>query len=88
MLSFHVLSLEGRKRRERRVINISSGSGTGDFEGMLRIEVGQEDSPLCRWIRGTCDTPHVYPDPDHPLADTFYRGNAPALILSLMTDLV
>jgi len=50
LLSFHVLSLEGRKRRERRVINISSGSGTGDFEGMLRIEVGQEDSCLCRWM--------------------------------------
>ena len=33
---------EGRKRRGRRGINISSGSGTGDFEGMLRIEVGQE----------------------------------------------
>ena len=32
--------LEGRKRRGRRVINISSGSGTGDFEGMHRIEVG------------------------------------------------
>ena len=46
-------------------IKISSGSGAGDFEGMLRIEVGQEDSYLCRWMRGTCNTPHVHPDPDH-----------------------
>ena len=50
MLLSHVLSLEGRKRRERRVINIPSGSGTGDFEGLIRIEVGQEDSYLCRWM--------------------------------------
>ena len=49
-------SLEGRKRRGRRVINISSGSGTGDFEGMLRIEVGQEDSYLCRWERDVLHT--------------------------------
>ena len=30
-------------------IKIPSGSGIGDFEGLLRIEVGQEDSCLCRW---------------------------------------
>ena len=46
-------SLGGRKRRGRREIKISSGSETGDFEGMLRIEVDQEDSYLCRWRRGT-----------------------------------
>ena len=44
MLLSHVLSLEGRKRRGRRGIKIPSGSGTGDFEGMLRIEVAQGDS--------------------------------------------
>ena len=38
-------------------IKISSGSGTGDFEGMLRIEVGQEDSYLCRWERDVLHTP-------------------------------
>ena len=42
MLLSHVLSLEGRKRRGRRGINISSGSETGDFEGLIWIEVGQE----------------------------------------------
>ncbi|ETK08267.1 hypothetical protein T231_13610 [Tannerella sp. oral taxon BU063 isolate Cell 6/7/9] len=31
-------------------INISSRSGTGDFEGLLRIEVDQEDGYLCRWM--------------------------------------
>ena len=56
-----------RERGPKGGIKISSGSETGDFEGMLRIEVGQEeDSCLCRWIRGTCNTPHVYPDPDPP----------------------
>jgi len=36
-----VLSLGGRERREQRGgINISSESGTGDFGGMLRMEVG------------------------------------------------
>ena len=46
-------------------IKISSGSGAGDFEGLLRIEVDQEDSNLCRWERDVLHTPHVYPDPDH-----------------------
>ena len=40
-----------RKRRGRREIKISSGSRTGDFERLIRIEVGQEDSYLCRWRR-------------------------------------
>ena len=62
MLLFHVLSsLEGRKKRERRGINISSGSGAGDFEGLLRIEVGQEDSCLCR-LRNVLYTLYVYLD--------------------------
>ena len=42
-------------KRERGLkgggIKISSGSETGDFEGLLRIEVDQEDSSLCRWRR-------------------------------------
>ena len=33
-----------RERGPKGGINISSGSGTGGFEGLLRIEVGQEDS--------------------------------------------
>ena len=58
MLLSHVLSLEGRERRGRRGIKISSGSETGDFEGLIRIEVGQETAPsvgggtYC--IRSTC----------------------------------
>lgn len=50
MLLSHELSLEGRKKEDEGGIKISSGSGAGDFEGMLRIEVGQEDSYLCRWM--------------------------------------
>ncbi|ETK11949.1 hypothetical protein T235_12670 [Tannerella sp. oral taxon BU063 isolate Cell 8/11] len=47
-------------------IKISSGSGIGDFEGMLRIEVGQEDSYPLSVVEGTYrNTLHVYPDPDH-----------------------
>ena len=47
-------------------IKISSGSGTGDFEGLLRIEVGQEDSYPLSVVEGAYrNTLHVYPDPDH-----------------------
>ena len=70
-------SLEGRKRRGQRGINISSGSGAGDFEGLIRIEVDQEDSYLCRWWRSACNTPHVHPDPDHkPLHRPVLRGGS------------
>ena len=48
MLLSHVL-LSKEERGGRRGIKISSGSGAGDFEGLIRIEVGQEDSCLCRW---------------------------------------
>ena len=43
--------LKEEKEEGKRGIKISSGSGAGDFEGLLRIEVDQEDSYLCRWMR-------------------------------------
>ena len=46
MLLSHVLPLKEEREEGEGGIKISSGSGTGDFEGLLRIEVGQEDSYL------------------------------------------
>ena len=50
MLLSHLLPLKEEREEGEGGIKISSGSEIGDFEGMLRIEVGQEDSYLCRWM--------------------------------------
>ena len=44
--------LEEEREEGEGGIKISSGSGTGDFEGLLRIEVGQEDSYLLSVAEG------------------------------------
>ena len=64
MLLFPVLSPLKEEREEGKGESISPlGAEQGDFEGMLWIEVDQEDSYLCRWERDVLHTLHVYPDP-------------------------
>ena len=40
MLLSHVFPLREEREEDEGGINISSGSGAEDFEGLLRIEVG------------------------------------------------
>ena len=40
--------LKEEREEDEGGIKISSGNGTGDFEGLIRIEVGQEDNCLYR----------------------------------------
>jgi len=50
-----VLLLREEREEDEGEINISSGSGTGDFEGLIRIEVGQEKTAISV---GGCPTKH------------------------------
>ena len=54
MLLSHLLPLKEEREEGEGGIKISSGSGAGGFEGMLRIEVDQETAPSV----GVCPTNH------------------------------